>query len=50
VLISGVEKGYYLTERHGNGDLAAIPQYKVYFDEGRRAYYVNAYSGDVMED
>jgi hypothetical protein len=49
-VISGVEKGYYLVERHGTGDLVATPQYKVYFNEGRLACYVNAYSGDVMED
>jgi regulatory protein YycI of two-component signal transduction system YycFG len=49
-VISDVEKGYYLTERHGSGDVAATPQYKIYVNEGRSAYYVNAYSGDVMED
>jgi hypothetical protein len=30
--------------------VAATPQYKIYVNEGRSAYYVNAYSGDVMED
>lgn len=48
--IDGVEKGYYLTERHGSGELAAVPQYKVYVDGGTAAYYVNAYSGDVVKD
>lgn len=48
--IDGVEKGYYLTERHGSGELAAVPQYKIYVDGGESAYYVNAYSGDVIRD
>lgn len=48
--IDGVEKGYFLTERHGSGELAAVPQYKIYVDGGGVAYYVNAYSGDVIKD
>lgn len=48
--VDGVEKGYYLTERHGEGQLAAAPWYKIYINGGRAAYYVNAYSGDVAED
>lgn len=48
--VDKVEKGYYLTERQGSGELAAVPQYKVYVDGGTTAYYVNAYSGDVVKD
>lgn len=48
--VDGVEKGYYLVERHGEGQLAAVPWYKIYINGGSGAYYVNAYSGDVMED
>ena len=46
--VDRVEKGYYLSERQGSGELAAVPQYKVYVDGCASAYYVNAYSGDVV--
>lgn len=48
--VDRVERGYYLTERHGEGRLAAVPWYKIYVNGGSSAYYVNAYSGDVTED
>jgi hypothetical protein len=45
-----VEKGYYLSERRGADELTAVPEYKIYVDGGVTAYYVNAYSGDVVRD
>lgn len=48
--VDAVEKGYFLTERHGNGELAAVPQYKIYVNGGSGSYYVNAYSGDATTD
>lgn len=48
--VDAVEKGYFLTERYGNGELAAVPQYKIYVNGGSASYYVNAYSGDAVAD
>jgi hypothetical protein len=48
--VDKVELGYYLVERMGSDELAAVPHYKVYVNGGTTAYYVNAYSGDVTED
>ena len=48
--VDGVEKGYFLVERYGSGELAAVPQYKIYVNGGGASYYVNAYSGDATVD
>jgi hypothetical protein len=48
--VDEVELGYYLVERTGSSELVAVPHYKVYVNGGTAAYYVNAYSGAVIED